>query len=793
MQKIGWRKETRACAVLLVCAAAAITSQAQTLTTLASFNGPNGCAPISSLVQGADGNFYGTTGDCGLYNDGTVFKITPAGTLTTLYNFAAISINPGSPGLIQATDGNFYGTTEYDGAYNRGTVFKITPGGTLMTLYSFGTSPADGTVPTAALVQGADGSFYGTTSGGGAFSHGAIFKITPVGTLTTLYSFGTSSADGAVPTAALIQGADGNFYGTTSSGGAFNHGAIFKITPAGTVTTLYSFGASSTDGANPQAALIQATDGNFYGTASQGGGPRGDGVVFKITPGGTLTTLYGFSPGGPDGTTPAAALIQAADGNFYGTTSGGGADDQGTIFKITPGGTLTTLYSFNPQAHDAEGASAGAVPLTSLIQATNGNFYGTTSEGGATGGGTVFSLQTALSQTVSTPISFSNCPGSGRNYSLAASCTVSPYGPMTVSIAITPLGSDFYTATFGFVGSGASFNAVDTDRGATVGENTVSASGTATITGGTGTLAGASGSFTYNVAGNGTIANETFTLTGAGTLITPINTTPPPYSCATQPAITFIDSASAYGGYSYFASGTWLEIKGTNLVNPADPRLTASPNPGQWTAADFNGVNAPTVLDNVSVTINGKPAYVWFLSAGQINVQAPEDTATGNVAITVNNCTTSSAPFMFKRQALAPGFLAPSNYSSNGTQYLVAFFDTDNAYVLNTSVGASFGVNSRPAKPGDQVYTYGIGFGDVTPTILPGVIAGASNMLVNPVAISFGSTPAVIAYQGLTPGSVGLYQFNFTVPSGLANGDYQINATQNGVAVAQTMYLTVQN
>jgi uncharacterized protein (TIGR03437 family) len=399
----------------------------------------------------------------------------------------------------------------------------------------------------------------------------------------------------------------------------------------------------------------------------------------------------------------------------------------------------------------------------------------------------------ARAQTVSTPIAISNCAGTGGNYNLSASCTLSPYGPLAVSIMVTPLGGDYFNATFGFVGSTGSFNAIDSNQPAVIGGNAGSASGTATITGGTGTFAGATGSFTYTTVGAGTLANETFTLNLTGTLVTPAATPPPPYSCSTQPTITSVDSASAYGGYSYFASGSWLEIKGTNLVNPADPRLKAATNPGQWTAADFVGVNAPTVLDNISVTVNGKPAYVWFLSTGQLNVQAPEDTATGNVAITVNNCTTASAPFMFKRQALAPGFLAPSNYSANGTQYLVAFFDADGAYVLNASLGASFGVNSRPAKPGDQIYTYGIGFGDVTPSILPGVIAGQSNILVNPVKISFGSASATIAYQGLTPGSVGLYQFNFTVPSPLANGDYQINVTQNGIAVPQTIYLTVQN
>jgi uncharacterized protein (TIGR03437 family) len=268
----------------------------------------------------------------------------------------------------------------------------------------------------------------------------------------------------------------------------------------------------------------------------------------------------------------------------------------------------------------------------------------------------------------------------------------------------------------------------------------------------------------------------------------------PPFTCTntTTPVITFIDSASGYGGYSYFASGTWLEIKGTNLADPADPRLTAATNPGQWTSSDFNGSNAPTTLDGISVSINGKPAYVWYLSTGQLNVQAPEDTATGNVAITVTNCKATSAPFTFARQALAPGFLAPSNYTANGTQYMVATFNSDGAYVLNTATGASFGLTSRPAKPGDLIIAYGIGFGDVTPSILPGIIVGQSNTLVNPVTVSFGSTNASLVYQGLAGSFVGLYEFYITVPN-VANGDYQINVTQKGAAVPQKMSLTVHN
>jgi uncharacterized protein (TIGR03437 family) len=269
----------------------------------------------------------------------------------------------------------------------------------------------------------------------------------------------------------------------------------------------------------------------------------------------------------------------------------------------------------------------------------------------------------------------------------------------------------------------------------------------------------------------------------------------PSYTCtnATPPLITSIDSASAYGGYSYFTSGSWLEIKGTNLADPSDPRLSAATNPGQWTSSDFNGVNAPTSLDGISVSIDGKPAYVWYLSPTQLNVQAPEDSTLGNVAITVTNCKATSSQFMFARKALAPGLLAPANFSANGTQYMVATFASDGAYVLNTSIGASFGLNSRPAKPGDLIIAYGVGFGDVTPAILPGVIVQQSNALVNPVTISFGSANATLAYQGLAGNFVGLYEFYLTVPSGLANGDYQIDVTQNGTAVPQTLYLTVQN
>jgi uncharacterized repeat protein (TIGR03803 family) len=272
-----------------------------------------------------------------------------------------------------------------------GTVFKITPSGTLTNLHTFDNT--GGFYPYAGLVQASDGRFYGTTANGGNMAcHngcGTIFKITSSGTLTTLHSF--DSIDGASPTGVLVQATDGNLYGTTSFDGG--EGTVFKITPGGTLTTLHSFGG--TDGAFPEAGLVQATDGDFYGTTSQGGNSSacsfGCGTVFKITLGGTLTTLHNF--GGTDGAFPSAVLLQATGGNFYGTTGNGGnstpcASGCGTVFKITPSGTLTTLHSFDD--------TDGSVPYAGLIQDTNGMFYGTTVNGGSSHDGTVFSLSVGL-------------------------------------------------------------------------------------------------------------------------------------------------------------------------------------------------------------------------------------------------------------------------------------------------------------------------------------------------------------------------------------------------------------
>jgi uncharacterized repeat protein (TIGR03803 family) len=306
-------------------------------------------------------------------------------------------------GLVQATNGDLYGVTGGGGLNSSGTVFKMTPRGALTTVYNFCSlaNCADGSSPLGALVQATNGYLYGTTQQGGMYGGGTVFKITPSGSLTTLYSFcSPGCTDGANPFAGLIQASNGDLYGTTAAGGsgtgAGGSGTIFKITPGGALTTLYTFCSQSlcADGSEPLAGLIQATNENFYGT-TLAGGAHGEGTIFKITPGGALTTLHSFCSrkGCSDGSNPESALVQATNGDFYGTTAFGGATNNlGTVFEITSGGKLTTLYSFCAQTPCTDGYN----PVAGLIQATDGNLYGTVPSGGdpMAPGGTIYEITT---------------------------------------------------------------------------------------------------------------------------------------------------------------------------------------------------------------------------------------------------------------------------------------------------------------------------------------------------------------------------------------------------------------
>jgi uncharacterized repeat protein (TIGR03803 family) len=384
-----------------------VPAQGQTFTLLYNFQGTTGNlgAYPQGLVQGTDGNLYGVTHAGGdQFSSGTFFKISASGSQKTLCDFFDLGACRGaqapSANLILGTNGSFYGVDVL------GDIIRLSTRGKLKVLFSNSNA-----IPTASLVLASNGAFYGTTVNGGTNNQGTVFKMTAAGKLTTLYSFCSViqsgiCVDGAQPNFALVQGSDGNLYGTTSIGGNDGvnngYGTIFKITLTGTLTTIYNFPGFT----QSSSALVEGADGNFYGTTAFGGsGTFGaGGTFFTVTSGGDLTTLYNFCSlqNCADGEQPTNIFL-ATDGNFYGITWYGGVNNnQGTIFQFTPSGTLTTLHNFN--GTDGTGPGGGGT----LMQDTSGTLYGTMQQGGpgwptcSSCDGTIFSLNMGLGPFVKT-------------------------------------------------------------------------------------------------------------------------------------------------------------------------------------------------------------------------------------------------------------------------------------------------------------------------------------------------------------------------------------------------------
>jgi uncharacterized repeat protein (TIGR03803 family) len=303
-----------------------------------------------------------------------------------LYAFAGANGSYPDSGLTQGTDGNFYGTTTYGGASNAGTVYRVTPQGQHTVIYSFTTGPADGQYPASGLELGSDGVFYATTTAGGAYGKGTFFKITQEGALTNLYSFGANGT-GADPQGITLM-PDGHFYGTTSYGGASDLGTVYRMTADGVHTLLYSF-QSGADGQLPAAGLSPYADGHLYGVTYYGGA-RNRGTIFRIATDGTgYATLYSFGSGSSDGQYPGTKLRQTSDGYLYGSTGSGGAFGFGTIFRYNAATGAQIVHSFAGEPND------GSLPSSRLRQGTDGHLYGVTYYGGRFDSGTFFRLTTA--------------------------------------------------------------------------------------------------------------------------------------------------------------------------------------------------------------------------------------------------------------------------------------------------------------------------------------------------------------------------------------------------------------
>ncbi|MCU0782427.1 MAG: hypothetical protein MUF04_15210, partial [Akkermansiaceae bacterium] len=457
------------------------------LTTLANFAAASS-RPYATLIHGGDGNFYGTTRGDALGNiAGTVFRMTPGGEVTTLVAFTdTVEPHKGAmPGasLVRGSDGYLYGSTSLGGATGWGTVFRMTPGGEMTTLVEFDGigNPNKGITPSSALLQGTDGNFYGTTYEGGSYNFGTIYQMTPAGKLTTLVSFSLNERvnKGAHPYSGLIEGSDGCFYGTTLAGGSYVQGTVFKTTPAGDLTTLVEF-AGGANGSGPAAGLVLAGDGNFYG-ATNIGGNSGFGTLYRVTPAGELTTLLSFTGtgGAHMGRNINAAMVVGPDGALYGTTYLGGSLDQGTIFRYTLAGSFTTLVEFGGQT----GPIKGSKPAGSLMAAADGNFYGTTNEGGFLNVGTVFKMTPGGVLTTLHEFGFTD--GWAPSDRLIQGPDGNIYGTTTGNTVfkLTPAGvlSNIFTLSFDpvdcFLTSGVTFGRDGNLYGVTVGDSNAGGAG----------------------------------------------------------------------------------------------------------------------------------------------------------------------------------------------------------------------------------------------------------------------------------------------------------------------------
>ncbi len=470
--------------VLAMSLSMTVAMQAQSYSVLYSFTGTNGDGsnPGGGVVTDAAGNLYGTTLLGGSSGAGTVFKLTPCGSESVLHSFSGVSFaSPGDGGqpvgtLVRDSAGNLYGVASILGPSSEGDVFQLDPTGTITILHGFLSTPGDGFFPNAGLLMDSAGNLYGTTEiGGNGF--GTVFKVNTSGTEQVLYSFTGSGGDGSRPISDLVMDTGGNLYGTTSEGGLAcaasltgTCGTVFKVNPAGVETVLYAFTGVNGDGASPEAGLVMDSAGNLYGTTFAGGS-SGAGVVFKLSPTGTMSILHSFT-GSPDGRNPLAGLVMDAAGNLFGTTFGGGTQDFGSVFKIDTAGNETILHSFsNPD---------GTFPTAKLLLDGAGNLYGTTGSGGDFSDGVVFKLTQTASASDAVPIRYtmvvtpSSDPG---NVNVAGTLGGRPFGGSS--------GADILTFTFdSYTKYPVSFNA-----GGVIGyENLVGAASLKITNAGTGAL-----------------------------------------------------------------------------------------------------------------------------------------------------------------------------------------------------------------------------------------------------------------------------------------------------------------
>jgi uncharacterized repeat protein (TIGR03803 family) len=704
---------------VLIAGLLVVPAQAQiTPTTVYGFPGQPGPSNpnIEAIAQGRNGNLYltgaggeGKAVNCTTTYCGEAFRMTTSGTVNDVFDFSNNSC-PGSfcgygayGGLTLGTDGNFYGATYYGGTSSHGALFKLTPAGVMTSLYEF-TGGTDGSDPYGSPIEGSNGIFYGTTTAAGGLDS-TIYSVTSSGVFKTLYTF--TGTDGQNVYAPLVQGTDGNFYGESVAGGANGYGTIFKMTPAGTLTVLHNF--AGTDGSDAYYPLIQASDGNFYGEAYSGG-TDGTGVIFKVTPSGTYTVLHNIN-GTTDGDGPAYGLVQATNGTMYGVTSNNnnqGVYLNGTIFSITTGGTFEVLYTFT-------GSTDGGIPLSPMRQHTDGLLYGTTEVGGDTncysavsfngqevivaGCGELFSLNIAAKPFVSL------LPTSGKVGSMigilgqgfSASSVVKFNGVQATAVTVS--GTTFITAT---VPAGAS-------------------DGFVTVTTGTTTLKSAQKYRVHNSwssgtaiptpinypAGTGAIGTKIYVV-GGGTASGDI-TTNQVYNTSTNawstekalPAATAGGAAAVVKNILYIFGG----YSGSENT-PLDAVWAYNPTTNAWTAE----ANMPTARGSATAVVDGTTVYVIGGNGSTPRLGTVE------AYDTVTNTWTEEAPLLTGKSDLAGGLLGTIVVAADGYNATTEDNGDNEAYDVSTNSWSALTADPQ----GRNSVCYGVASGLL-------YIAGGSN------------------------------------------------------------------
>jgi uncharacterized protein (TIGR03437 family) len=733
-------------------------------TGTAGFQGDGGQA-TSAQLDGPYGLAMDSAGNLYVADNGTsqrIRKITPGGIITTLAGTLhyggdggpATAARLGFPQSVAADNqGNLYiADTENE------RIRLVGANGVIGTYAGTGIRGSAGGPTAAATFNEPSG--IALDSAGNLYiadaSNFLIRKVSPAGVVGTVAGNGSgvSSGDngpalsaGLGTPAAVALGADSSIYIAESDGNR-----IRKIDPQGNITTVAGTGAAGYGGdlGPATSALLNRP----YGVALDSSGnlyiaDQLNYRVRKVDSKGIITTFAGIgqqSFGGDGG--PATAAGLRAVSSVAVDTAGDvfiGDPDNGRIRMVDSSGVITTVAGSGVRSSTGAGVPATTATLGGLTfdagygmaAGPNGAMYFADTLGETV---RALTLNTASALTIV----------SGNNQS----STIGTQLPNLLVVRV--LGPS------GTPAAGRTVNFAVTSGAATLSAVTVltDSNGLASVAVTLGAVAGSVGV---------TASIGAYSVHFTATAILPCS--------VPQPVVTSVNSAGEFGGSPTFAPGSWLEIKGSNLAQTTRP----------WAGSDFTGSNAPTSLDGVIVTIDGNKAFVAYISPTQINVQAPADTATGNVPLTVTTAACASAAFTATEAAIVPGLLAPSSFKVNGTQYLVALFPDNVTYVGNANLIP--GVPFRPAAPGDIVTAYGIGFGPVTPAVSPGVIAGVANSIPN-LSISFGTTPATVDYAGLAPGTVGEYQFTFHVPS-VADGDYPIVFQVGTAKVPQTVYLTV--